>query len=455
MSERNDSVLIVDDEPAMLEAMARTLEISNYRVLSAREIVEATRVLDSETVHTVLLDLRLPGVEGFEGLDRIRRDYPLIPVIVITAYGGVPEAVQATKRGAFDFLEKSGSRDRLLISVRNACDRGHLEAEKRGLVANIQEANPLIGRSEAMREIQRLIARAAPTEEPVLIVGDTGTGKEVVARALFAQSRRAGKPFVAVNCAAIVHELAESELFGHRRGAFTGAIENKVGKFKSADGGTLFLDEIGDMSMALQAKVLRALQDGEIEPVGNPNSLKVNVRIIAATNRDLETQLKEHSFRQDLYYRLSGIVLRIPSLRERREDVYPLLLHFLEQAAEKQVSPVPTVSPGAVEALMACEWPGNVRQLERCAGWLLTFGGPEISFEDVQEWLGHGLSSSQSPVRAGRDYVSARQAFEREYFSGLLDIHKGNISAVARAADLDRSGLHRKLKALGLVDGSP
>jgi DNA-binding NtrC family response regulator len=454
MGERNSTVLVVDDDDQILTGTARTLELGGYRVLTAKEAVNGSRLLETERVDAVLLDLRLPGINGFEALEAMRAAHPHLAVIMMTAYGEVPEAVKATKLGAYDFLKKPVERDSLLVAVRNACERTLLGEERNHLLSIIGESYRMVGNSGAIEKLRRDIAHVAKTNEPVLIFGETGTGKELVARSIWLQSLRSARPYVAVNCAAITASLAESELFGHKRGSFTGANEDKLGRFAVANGGTILLDEIGDMESALQAKVLRALQEGEIEMVGATHPIKVDVRVIAATNQDLDEMVRARSFRADLLYRLKGVVIKVPPLRERLDDVRPLLQLFLMRRAEQLNKAAPMPEPAAMEILMRHDWPGNVRELDLCAGFLMTYAGPEITVRDVREWLGQTHQQNHEVLEA-RSYVAAKINFEQTYFKTLLAAHEGNISAVSRAAGLDRAGVHRKLKALGIVDNSP
>jgi two-component system, NtrC family, nitrogen regulation response regulator NtrX len=452
MGSQSDTILVVDDDSALLATLSRTLELAGFKVESAQEPEEAKRLLKQDEIHALLLDLQLPGVVDLEALEWVRAEFPTLPVVMMTAFGTVDKAVRALKMGAYDFIEKPIDRDRLLLALRNAVEKGRLERERSGLLRSLRAQHEIIGDSKAILELCSVIDRVAPIDARVLIVGETGTGKEVVANALFSRSSRASKPFIKVNCAAIPRELIESELFGHRKGAFTGAIENKPGKFKLADGGTIFLDEIGDMELAVQAKVLRALQEGEVEPVGGRGPEKVDVRVMAATNQDLEGMAKDGRFRQDLYYRLKGVVLRVPPLRERLEDVKPLMEHFLNEIAGKSNRPALRLHSSALQMLLQHNWPGNVRELESLANWLTVFAsGVEVKADDLVGWFGGHQESRQSASEIS-EYNKAKESFEREYFKRLLITMEGNMSAVARAAGLDRSGLYRKLKSLGIVE---
>ncbi len=448
MNSRLGTILIIDDVESFRSTLARTLELANYRVVTCGEHTSGLRLLEMHTVDAILLDLQIPGVKGFEALEAIRAAHPLLPVIMITAFGNIPTAVQATKLGAFDFLEKRADRERLLLVVRNACERSRLEAERLVLLRSVHERTRMVGESQAIKDLLRLVERVAPTENSVLIVGETGTGKELVADAIQGSSRRAARPFVRMNCAAIPKDLIESKLFGHRKGAFTDAKEDRAGAFKLADTGTLFLDEIADMDLAAQAKVLRALQEGEIEPVGGKGQENVDVRVIAATNKNLDEMAKAGRFREDLHYRIKKFIVPVPPLRERIDDIKPLTEYFLAEGANKNNRPLLCLHSDALRLLVQYSWPGNIRELQNCADWLETFATyPEITVHDVNSWLG-GNATAEIPTPEAGTFVKARQNFERDYFAQLLKVYEGNVSAVARAADLDRSGLYRKLKSL-------
>ena len=448
----NNTVLIIDDDYALASALGRTMELNKYRVLIAHDGPAGKQYLTENSVQAMLLDVELPGQNGIEVLEDIRRLYPQLPVIMITAHGNVQCAVRALKSGAYDFLEKPIDRDVLLHTLFNAIDRSHLESERTGLLQTLQAQHEMIGNNKQIQKLKNAIELAAPTEEKVLILGETGTGKELVANSVYSRSRRASKPFIKVNCAAIPKDLIPSELFGHKKGSFTGAVDDREGKFKSADGGTIFLDEIGDMSLDVQSKVLRVLQEGEIEPVGGRGSEKVDVRVIAATNQNLEELTEEGRFRKDLYYRLKSIVLRVIPLRERTDDIAALIDYFLERAADRNNRPRLSLDENAIDRLLNYDWPGNVRELESLAAWLSVFAtGPVITFNDINLWFEFEEKVSD-PEDARADYVKAKTEFEREYFRKLLHAAGGNKSAAAKAAGLDRTGLYRKLKALGLEE---
>jgi two-component system nitrogen regulation response regulator NtrX len=444
-------ILIIDDDADLLTTLGRSLELAGYPVVTALSAAQARSELSQQEPAMIFMDVQLPDSQGLALLESTRKTHPSVPVVMITAYGKIEAAVQAVKMGAYDYLQKPIDRDRLLLTVLNVLEKVDLEKTRSDLVSVVQRQYEMVGDSPAMIELRKQITRIAATDEKVLILGETGCGKEVVAHAIYSQSRRVGRPFVKVNCAAIPRELIESELFGHRKGSFTGALDDYEGKFKQADGGTLLLDEIGDMSLEVQAKVLRALNDGEIEPVGGRGSFFVDVRVLAATNQDLEKMADESRFRRDLYYRLKAVPITVPPLRERREDIPLLMDHFLKQAAERNNQPLLELEADARHRLVKYAWPGNVRELAGLASWLSVFvTTPRVRSADLDVWFG-GQENSEGIT----EYARAKEEFERDYFKRLVITLQGNMSAVARAANLDRSGLYRKLKSLGIVDDSP
>lgn len=455
MPNNGQTILVVDDDETLLPTVVRTLELAGYRVLSAREFRSGQRLLQSEPIDVLLLDYLLPGIAGLEALEIVHREHPMIPVLLITAYPEYTLAVQAMKLGAFDFIPKPFSPpDKLLVAVRNACERMRLERDRQLLIGALQEQYSIVGDSPVIRSLLDKLNRVARTDTTVLLLGETGTGKELAARMIHTASRRAASPFIAINCAAVYRELIESEMFGHKKGSFTGAIGDKLGKFKAAHGGTIFLDEIGDMESSLQAKVLRALQEREVEPVGAETPEKVDVRVVAATNKDLPTLVSDGKFRQDLYYRLNSVLVSLPALRDHLEDLPALLDLFLVRLSNEQNLRIPLIKPCAIEALMRHKWPGNVRELNSFANWIMTLGGHEITAHDVAEWRGQKPLGMDAP-ETSTNYRAAKEEFEREYFKRLLKLYSGNVTAVSRHAGLDRSGLHRKLNSLGLVEESP
>ena len=359
-----DKILVIDDEHGIQETLKMILEYEGYRYFSAFTGEEGLREIEEEHPDVIFLDIKMPNMDGGEVFDILKKKGLVSSVIMISGHASISSAVDFIKRGAFDFLEKPLEREKLLVVLRNAIDKKRLTEEYRDLKVQFEEKFRLIGESNAMKRLREAIAKAAPSNSTVLIRGESGTGKELVARAIYKNSSRAERPFVKVNCAAIPEELIESELFGHEKGSFTGAVDKKIGKFEQADGGTIFLDEIGDMSPSTQAKVLNVLQEGEFTPVGGNQARKVDVRIIAATNKDLLAEVQQGRFREDLFYRLNVITFNIPPLRERKSDIPMLADHFLEEAAKKSNTEKKSIARSAMDLLLAYPWPGNVRELE-------------------------------------------------------------------------------------------
>jgi two-component system nitrogen regulation response regulator NtrX len=386
---RQPHILIVDDEEDIRASLRMILSYEGMQVSEADSGESALRAVDARTPDAVLLDIKMPRMDGLEVLSELRNKDADIPVIVVSGHGTVQTAVEATRLGAFDFMEKPLERDRVLVVLRNALEQRRLQRENRDLRVSFEERYRLVGASAAMRAVHENIARAAPVRAAVLITGESGTGKELVARAVHRNGPRANKPFVKVNCAAIPDDLIESELFGHEKGSFTGAVRDQVGKFVQADGGTLFLDEIGDMSLKTQSKVLRALQDGEIEPVGAAKSLTVDVRVLAATNKDLPEEIGAGRFREDLYFRLNVIPISLPPLRERSEDIPELVTWFAEWFCRENGLPPREFDTDALQALRAMPWRGNVRELRNAVERVLILSpGGRIRKSDLPSGLG-------------------------------------------------------------------
>ncbi|MEN8181452.1 MAG: sigma-54 dependent transcriptional regulator [Myxococcota bacterium] len=441
-------VLIVDDEESIRRSLAGILSDEGFDVEAAPDGDRALRRMgDGAAPDLVLLDIAMPGRDGIEVLEELRGSHPRLPVVMMTGHGTIETAVRATKLGAFDFIEKPLSVDKLLLTIAHALDQQRLEQENERLRAEALGADEMLGDAEPMRKLKEQIELAAPTNGWVLITGENGTGKEMVARQVHLKSQRSEQPFVGVNCAAIPEDLIESELFGHEKGAFTGAIARKRGKFELANGGTLFLDEIADMSLKTQAKILRILQEHAFERVGGTASIEVDVRVIAATNKGLEKEIAEGRFREDLYYRLNVIPFHVPALRQRREDI-PLLTHaFLREFCAEAGARPKEISPAALSVLEGYAWPGNVRELRNLIERLvLMTTGDDIEPEDLPVALREG---GRLPVDSG-GLDSARRAFEREYLTGKLREHGWHISRTAEAVGLARESLSRKIKALGI-----
>ena len=453
----SNRILIVDDETSIRHALAGVLEDEGFTTLAASSAEEALELLDTASVDLVLLDIWLgDGMDGMAALERIRERCSL-PVIMISGHGTIETAVQATRRGAFDFIEKPLSYDKIVLAVSNGLRFARLERENLLLREKAPQAPTLTGESAAMRQVRRQIEMVAPTEAWVLIRGEHGTGKELVAQAIHRLSRSSEQPMVEVNCAAIPEELIESELFGHEKGSFTGANAARRGRFDQADGGILFLDEIGDMSLATQAKILRILQEQRFERVGGSKTVKVNVRVLAATNKNLEEDIEAGRFRADLFWRLNVVPIQVPPLRERLEDIPLLVADMARNLAEKGLK-AREFTADAIAAMMAHPWPGNVCELRNFVERLAIMCQERIIDEaQVRLFLAPRTNGAASGM-AGRcdallaaDYKSAKRLFEREYLQLKLQENGHNISRTAERVGLERSHLHKKLKSLDIV----
>ena len=379
-------ILIIDDERSIRSTMKDILEFEQHTVTLAEDGAQALEAVGRERFDLIFSDIKMPGMDGMELLDALLARGVEAPIVMISGHGTIETAVEALKKGAFDFIEKPIDLNRLLVTVRNALDKGNLVVETKALKKKIAHKYQMIGRSPAIERVRQLIDRVAPTEARVLITGANGTGKEVVAHLLHEQSHRANAPLVEVNCAAIPSELIESELFGHEKGAFTSAVKQRIGKFEQADGGTIFLDEIGDMSLAAQTKVLRVLQENELTRVGSDKTIRVNVRVFAATNKDLKHEIEKGNFREDLFHRLNVIPIHVPTLDERKEDIPLLVAYFAEQISAEQGIPTKRFAPEAVAALQERSWTGNIRELRNVVERLIILGGGEISRADVEAY---------------------------------------------------------------------
>lgn len=379
-------VLIIDDEPAIRRAMRGILENEGYSTAEAASAIDALPMLDNESFDAIFCDIKMPRMDGIEFLEKAKTVTDT-PVIIISGHGTIDIAVDAIKKGAYDFIEKPMDLNRMLITLRNAIDKNKLVNETKILKNAVSKQYEMVGNSLAMNELQNMIELVAPTSARVLIIGENGTGKELVARRLHELSPRSQGAFIEVNCAAIPSELIESQLFGHEKGAFTSAIKQKKGDFELADNGTLFLDEIGDMSLAAQAKVLRALQENKITRVGGEEEIKVDVRVIAATNKNLQDEIKKGNFREDLYHRISMIIMKIPPLRERLDDIPLLINNFVVKSANEMGKPIPTFTESAIQELKKQHWSGNIRELQNVVGRLVILCGSVISDEDVKKFI--------------------------------------------------------------------
>ncbi len=443
------TILIADDEQGVRESLKRLLEFESYRVLVAEDGTRALDLISSEFVDLVLLDIKMPGMDGMEVLSHIHEDQPELPVVIISGHGTIQTAVEATRLGAYDFIEKPIDADRILLVIRNGLEQRKLLRENISLKEEFKRYTKIVGEHPDVLAIMETVRKVAATNARVLIMGENGTGKEMVARALHEMSQRSQEPFVEVNCAAIPEELIESELFGHEKGSFTGAVSRRVGKFELADGGTLFLDEVGDMSHNAQAKVLRVLQESVFERVGGTETMKVDVRVIAATNKDLLKACQGGKFREDLYYRLNVVPITIPPLRNRISDLPMLVDHFLRQTAEELGQPAKKLSKRAMNALSEYTWPGNVRELRNLVERLIILApGKVIELSDLPE-LGPGRKVEERYFDKDL-YADFKDAMEKEFFERKLQFYGFNVSKTARKLGMQRSNLYKKLEKYGI-----
>jgi two-component system nitrogen regulation response regulator NtrX len=448
-------VLVIDDEAAIRDSLRMTLEYEGYEFVGAATGQEGLALAEREGPDLVLLDVKMPGMDGLEVLERLRSMNDALPVVVISGHGPISTAVEATKKGAFDFIEKPFASERVLVSLRNALDQGRLRDENRTLKKAVEVRHQLIGESAGLKQVMAAVGRAAPTNATVLIHGESGVGKELVARTIHRNSLRSRERFVQVNCAAIPEELIESELFGHEKGSFTGATEKQVGKFEQGDRGTIFLDEVGDMSAKTQAKVLRVLQEGEVERLGSARTIKVDVRVIAATNKNLEEEIEKGRFREDLYFRLAVIPIHVPPLRERPEDIPLLIRHYMDYfSRENNVRPK-RISQAALDVLQRARWKGNIRELRNTVERLhIMTGADTIDVIDLPESLRSASTGGPATLRLPSDSEAAKAATlrefkdnaERAFLVGKLRENGWNISKTAEVIDTPRSNLYKKLE---------
>ncbi|MCG6989039.1 MAG: sigma-54 dependent transcriptional regulator [Gemmatimonadetes bacterium] len=447
-------LLIIDDEKSIRDALAQVFEYEGHEVHTASAGQEALEVAASRHPDVVFLDVKMPGMDGLEVLQRLREHDPAALVIMISGHGTIDTAVEATRKGAYDFLEKPLDTDRLLVTLQRALELRGLTASMQALRNQVESRYQIVGNSFAVRQVLERVERVAPTDARVLITGENGTGKELVGRAIHRLSRRAEGPFVEVNCAAIPSELIESALFGHIKGSFTGAVADRAGKFEQADGGTLFLDEIGDMSLAAQAKVLRALEQGVVTRVGGAKAIEVDVRVVAATNKDLPHEIQAGTFREDLFYRLNVVPIHIPGLRERREDIPMLVRHFTEQMARADRVTPRAFTDDAVERLSSLEWPGNVRELRNTVERLLILSsGDTVSGEDVALLVSsQGSGAGLGGELLGADtFADFKDRAERAFILQKLRESDWNVAEAARRMEMPRSNLYKKIEKYGLI----
>ncbi len=450
---RQPTILLTDDEAGIRRALREVLEFEGYAILEADGAEQAFAVIEREPVDLMMLDVKMQGKDGLEILAELRDRGVEFPIIMLSGHGTIDTAIQSTRLGAFDFLQKPPDLNRLLISVRNALDRNRLVSQNRTMRRTISQVKEIIGESAVIETIRQTIGRVAPTDARVLITGENGTGKELVARWLHEQSKRNSGPIVDVNCAAIPTDLIESELFGHEKGAFTGAVRQRIGKFEEANGGPLFLDEIGDLSLAAQAKVLRALQENVITRVGGTSAIKVDVRVIAATNKDLEEEIAEGRFREDVYHRLNVIPLHVPPLRERAGDIPLLARCHLEELGRKDILFAGKVlTEDALTALSRMEWSGNIRELHNVVERLGILSlAPEITAKTVAQVVAkpkpqHGKAGLGDLLEQYSDFQQFKEATEKEFIRHQLHKHEWNISATADSIGIMRSHLYNKIK---------
>jgi two-component system, NtrC family, nitrogen regulation response regulator NtrX len=456
-------VLVIDDEAAIRDSLRMTLEYEGYEFVGAATGQEGLALAERESPDLVLLDVKMPGMDGLEVLDRLRGMNDGVPVVVISGHGTISTAVEATKKGAFDFIEKPFASDRVLVSLRNALDQRQLRDENRSLKRAVEVRHQMIGDSPALRQVMAAVARAAPTNATVLIQGESGVGKELVARTIHRNSLRSRERFVQVNCAAIPEELIESELFGHEKGSFTGATEKQIGKFEQADRGTIFLDEVGDMSAKTQAKVLRVLQEGEVERLGSARTIKVDVRVIAATNKNLEEEIEKGHFREDLYFRLAVIPIHVPPLRERQGDIALLVRHYMESFSRENNTRLKRVTQAALEALQRYRWKGNIRELRNTVERMIIMtAGDTIDLADLPSVVQSPSSASGAGLAAGplaSKFAPAdndatkpgtlrefKENAERAFLVSKLRENGWNISKTAEVIGTPRSNLYKKLE---------
>jgi two-component system nitrogen regulation response regulator NtrX len=443
-------VLIVDDEEGIRESLSGIFEDEGYSVITAESGETAVKIVRDQPPDLILLDVWLPEMDGIQALQEISAAKGDIPVIMISGHGNIEVAVKATKMGAYDFLEKPLSLERVLLSSRRALERSDLRRENRNLKEDLSRKWKLIGESSVMKALRKQIEMAANSNSRVLIAGESGSGKELVARLLHEMGSRVEEPFVEVNCAAIPSELIESELFGHEKGSFTGAFEKKKGKFELADGGTLFLDEVGDMALQTQAKVLRVLETQEFQRVGGSANIRVDVRIITATNKNLTEEVKKGAFREDLFFRLNVIPIYVPPLREHKEDIPTLVEYFLGSVAAEYGQAPKKITPEAIKSLQSYDWPGNIREIKNLIERLVIMT-PSATI-NAKDFLLAGKNEG-SDYFTYQNLKEAREAFEKDFILKKLAENNWNISRTAEILDIERSNLHRKIKTYGIQTG--
>ena len=446
-----NSIFIIDDEKEICESIKMILEYENYGVNYSTSAPEGIDLLSKGHYSALLLDINMPVMNGFEVIKKVKDMNPSLAVIIISAHGSVENAIKATRLGAFDFIEKPVDRDKLLISVRNAVDQTNLIIENKEIRQVLSGSESILGTSKTIRNILEMVDKVAPLDTRVLITGENGTGKELVAKAIHNRSTRKDKPFVEVNCAAIPNELIESELFGHEKGSFTGAVQQRIGRFEMANKGTLFLDEIGDMSLQAQAKVLRAIEDGRIERVGGGKKIEVDVRIVSATNKNLLEEIEKGNFREDLYHRLNVIPIQIPPLRERVDDIPVLVNSFIEEITAKHKKPLIKLNDDAMKFLQSMEWSGNVRELKNAVErFIIMVDKKEISKKDIEFLFTTGQGHMSDIISLSNSFQEFKEKAEKAFILKQLELNNWNVTKTAEVLDIQRSHLYNKIKKYGI-----
>ncbi|MGD8306157.1 MAG: sigma-54 dependent transcriptional regulator [Ignavibacteria bacterium] len=450
-----NSILIIDDEIQICESIKMILDYEGYNVVYSTDAPSGLKKLSQEKFSALLLDIQMPEMSGFEALKKVKSTNKELSVIIISAHGSVENAIKATKLGAFDFIEKPIDREKLLLSVRNAVEQSNLLIENKEIKQNLEGDAEILGESKAIQNILEMIDKVAPLDTRVLISGENGTGKELVARAIHRKSERCSNPFVEVNCAAIPNELIESELFGHEKGSFTGAVQQRIGRFELANKGTLFLDEVGDMSHQAQAKVLRAIEDGKIERVGGGKKIDVDVRLIAATNKNLPEEIEKENFREDLFHRLNVIPISIPPLRERLEDIPILIEHFTNDITSKHKKAPVKFNNDAIQFLRGLSWSGNIRELKNIVERIIIIVGKnEIEKKDIEFLFAQGQTSMDDIIEGSNSFQDFKEKAERAFILKQLKINNWNISKTAEVLEIQRSHLYNKMKKYEIEKGN-
>jgi two-component system nitrogen regulation response regulator NtrX len=448
----NSKILVIDDEESIRKALKMILEYAGFDYHSAADGTEGLEMIEDIDPDLIFLDIKMPSMDGMDVMKKLHEKSNEIPVVMISGHGTIQTAVEATKLGAFDFIEKPLEKDKILLIARNALKQKQLEDENKEIKELIEYDYQIVGKSKALKDILLQIKKIAPTDSTVLIIGESGTGKELIAREIHNQSRRNDKPFIQVNCAAIPEELIESELFGHEKGSFTGAVGRQLGKFQQADGGTIFLDEIGDMSLKTQAKVLRVLQDGELEMIGSNKTINVDVRVISATNKDLESEIQENRFREDLYFRLNVIPIYMPPLRERAEDIPLLIEYFADKFSRKNNFKAVKFSGDALEVLSDYNWRGNIRELQNTVERIVVLNQGKQKLEPAD--LPIDLLSAEEEIRESitstKSLKDFKEVSERKFIIQKLRENNWNVSKTADVMDTPRSNLYKKLDQYGI-----